>query len=163
MSPFVLPFVLNARTKEIVSNTFIMFSNISRQKRMPLRRGKGAGCRLSECVLVSDDAAPVVLYSLYRDTAPIDLCTCSSIDLYRDAVPIDLCRVTAPIDLCRAAVPVDLYSLYRDTAPIDLCTCSSIDLYRDAVPIDLCRVTAPIDLCRDAAPIDLHRGATRGV
>ncbi len=37
MSPFVLPFVPNARTKEIVSNTFIMFSNISRQKRIPLR------------------------------------------------------------------------------------------------------------------------------
>ncbi len=35
MSPFVLPFVPNALTKEIVSNTFIMFSNISRQKRIP--------------------------------------------------------------------------------------------------------------------------------
>ncbi len=38
MSPFVLPFVPNAHTKEIVSNTFIMFSDISRQKRMPPRR-----------------------------------------------------------------------------------------------------------------------------
>ncbi len=37
MSPFVLPVVPSARTKEIVSNTFIMFSNISRQKRIPLR------------------------------------------------------------------------------------------------------------------------------
>ncbi len=38
MSPFVSPFIAGARTKEIVSNTFIMFSNISRQKRIPPRR-----------------------------------------------------------------------------------------------------------------------------
>ncbi len=38
MSPFVSPFVPSARTKEIVSNAFIMFSNISRQKRIPLHK-----------------------------------------------------------------------------------------------------------------------------
>ncbi len=37
MSPFVSPFVPSAHTKEIVSNAFIMFSNISRQKRRPPR------------------------------------------------------------------------------------------------------------------------------
>ncbi len=101
MSPFVSPFVPNARTKEIVANTFIMFSNISRQKRIPLRTTLDS--RGFRCVPAPRRKLQLARFQwyLFLDDATYDGDVASLVSKLKES----LAEETAPSDVAPHTVP----------------------------------------------------------